>query len=99
MLLQGLKVDGDASPDRCARCCSLALTPAANHSSLTGKSTQSPAHKTALKAAVPWECQRVWVYGAALNKGLQMLLLRRKSYCYQARFLVLDFLFSRSLSL
>lgn len=37
------------------------------------------AHKTALKAAVPWECQYVWIYEAALNKGLQMLLLRSKS--------------------
>lgn len=55
VLLGGLKVDGDVSPDGCARCCSLALTPAAEHSSLTGEPTQSPAYKTALKAAEPWE--------------------------------------------
>lgn len=60
-------------------CCSLALTPAAKHSSLTGEPTQSPVYKTALKAAVPWEQLCAWIFEAALNKGLQMLLLRRKS--------------------
>lgn len=69
----------EVSPDGCAHCCSLALTPAAEHSNLTGEPAQSPAYKAALRAAVPWERQCAWIYEAALNKGLQMLPLRRKS--------------------